>query len=141
MAKPQTVDTSTLSNSLQAAVIRLAAARTGAAIDEMPELMVSRIESLADAAGKNVAEGQVFMHPDDCAVIAPVMAARQEPVIIEADLALQRGDIRIRYEGMEIDDLIDWRVGPSQPIASTPAETAADQQTQTPSNADDEAES
>ena len=141
LAKPQTVDTSALSNSLQAAVIRLAAARTGAAIDEMPELMVSRIESLADAAGKNVAEGQVFMHPDDCAVIAPIMAARQEPVIIEADLALQRGDIRIRYDGVEIDDLIDWRIGLSQPIASTPTETAADQKTQTPPNAVDEAES
>ena len=36
----------------------------------MPELMVTRIESLADAAGKNVAAGQVFMHPDDYAVIA-----------------------------------------------------------------------
>ena len=83
MAKPQTVDTGALSKSLQAAVIRLAAARTGVAIDEMPELMVTRIENLADAAGKNVAAGQVFMHPDDCAVIAPVMAARQEPVILK----------------------------------------------------------
>ena len=141
LAKPQTVDSSTLSKSLQAAVIRLATARAGAAIDELPELMVSRIESLADAAGKNVAAGQVFMHPDDCAVIAPVMAARQEPVIIEPDLALQRGDIRIRYNGMEIDDLIDRRIGLSQSIASTPDETTADQQTQTPPNTDDEAES
>jgi len=141
LAKPQTVDTGALSRSLQAAVIRLAAARTGAAIDEMPELMVARIESLADAAGKNVAAGQVFMHPDDCAVIAPVMAARQEPVMIEADLALQRGDIRIRFDGMEIDDLLDRRIGLSQPVASPLAETAADQQAQTPPTADDEAES
>ena len=141
LAKPQTVDTGALSRSLQAAVIRLAAARTGATIDEMPELMVARIESLADAAGKNVAAGQVFMHPDDCAVIAPVMAARQEPVMIEADLALQRGDIRIRFDGMEIDDLLDRRIGLSQPVASPLAETAADQQAQTPPTADDEAES
>ena len=140
LAKPQTVDTGALSRSLQAAVIRLAAARTGATIDEMPELMVARIESLADAAGKNVAAGQVFMHPDDCAVIAPVMAARQEPVMIEADLALQRGDIRIRFDGMEIDDLLDRRIGLSQPVASPLAETAADQQAQTPPTADDEAE-
>jgi len=41
LAKPQTVDTGALSRSLQAAVIRLAAARTGTAIDEMPELMVA----------------------------------------------------------------------------------------------------
>ena len=141
LAKPQTVDTGALSRSLQAAVIRLAAARTGATIDEMPELMVARIESLADAAGKNVAAGQVFMHPDDCAVIAPVMAARQEPVMIEADLALQRGDIRIRFDGLEIDDLLDRRIGLSQPVASPLAETAADQQAQTPPTADDEAES
>ena len=141
LAKPQTVDTSALSQSLQAAVIRLAAARTGAAIDEMPELMVTRIESLADAAGKNVAAGQVFMHPDDCAVIAPIMAARQDPVMIEADLALQRGDIRIRFDGMEIDDLLDRRIGLSQPVASPLPATAADQQDQTPPAADDKAES
>ena len=141
LAKPQTVDTSTLSKSLQAAVIRLAAARTGVAIDEMPELMIRRLESLADVAGKNVAAGRVFMHPDDCAIIAPVMAARQEPVIIEADLTLQRGDVRIRFDGMEIDDLIDQRIGLSEPIVSTSAKTAADQQTDTPPTADDEAES
>jgi len=141
LAKPQTVDTSALSQSLQAAVIRLAAARTGAAIDEMPELMVTRIESLADAAGKNVAAGQVFMHPDDCAVIAPIMAARQDPVMIEADLALQRGDIRIRFDGMEIDDLLDRRIGLSQPVASPLPATAADQQDQTPPAADDKVES
>ena len=76
LAKPQTVDTSALSASLQAAVVRLAAARTGAAIDQLPELMVTRIENLADAAGKNVSEGHVFMHPDDCAVIAPIMETR-----------------------------------------------------------------
>ena len=141
LAKPQTVDTSALSQSLQAAVIRLAAARTGVAIDEMPELMVTRIESLADAAGKNVAACQVFMHPDDCAVIAPIMAARQDPVMIEADLALQRGDIRIRFDGMEIDDLLDRRIGLSQPVASPLPATAADQQDQTPPAADDKAES
>ena len=141
LAKPQTVDTGALSRSLQAAVIKLAAAGTGATIDEMPELMVARIESLADAAGKNVAAGQVFMHPDDCAVIAPVMAARQEPVMIEADLALQRGDIRIRFDGMEIDDLLDRRVGLSQPAASPPPENIADQLDQTPPVADDETES
>ncbi len=141
LAKPQTVDADALSRSLQTAVIRLAAARTGAAIDEMPELMVTRIESLADAAGKNVAAGQVFMHPDDCAVIAPVMATRQEPVIIEADPALQRGDIRIRFDGMEIDDLLERRIGLSQPTASPLSETEADQQAQTLPTADEKAES
>lgn len=141
LAKPQTVDTGALSRSLQEAVIRLAAARTGAAIDEIPELMVTRIESLANAVGKNVAAGKVFMHQDDCAVIAPIMAARQEPVMIEADLALQRGDIRIRFDGMEIDDLLDRRIGLSQPVASTLSETAADKSAQTPPTADDEAES
>ena len=140
LVKPQTVDTSALSKSLHAAVIRLAAARIGAAIDEMPELMVTRIESLADAAGKNVALGKVFMHPDDCAAIAPVMASRQEPVMIEADPSLQRGDIRISFEGVEIDDLLDRRIGLSQPMASPLAEAVPDQQGETTPTADDEAE-
>ena len=46
LAKPQTVDINSLSKSLQAAVVRLAAARAGMAIDEMPELMVTRIEKI-----------------------------------------------------------------------------------------------
>ena len=109
LIKPKTVDTEALSGSIRAAIIRLSAARTGAAIDEMPELMVARIESLADAAGKTVASGQVFMHPDDCSVIAPVLAARQDPFIITADPELQRGDIRIKFNGIDISDVADLR--------------------------------
>ena len=109
LAKPQTLDTGALSKSLQAAVIRLAAARAGAAIDEMPELMVARIESLADSAGKHVAAGHVFMHPDDCAVIAPIMETRQDQLKIEPDPDLYRGDVRIRFDGMEISDVADLR--------------------------------
>ena len=46
LKKPQTVDTRALSASLQEAVVRLAAARTGMEIDQLPELMVTRIENL-----------------------------------------------------------------------------------------------
>ena len=108
LAKPEAVDTGALSRSLQAAVIRLAAARTGAAIEEMPELMVAQI-ALADAAGKHVAAGHVFMHPDDCAVIAPIMETRQDQFTIESDPNLHRGDICIRFDGMEISDVADLR--------------------------------
>ena len=109
LAKPQTSDITSLSLSLQAAVVRLAAARTGIAIDELPELLLTRIEKLADAAGKNVSTGNVFLHPDDCAVIAPIMAERQCPVKIDADPQLYRGDIRIRFDGMDICDIADLR--------------------------------
>ena len=109
LAKPQTSDTKSLSLSLQAAVVRLAAARVGTAIDELPELMMTRIQNLADAAGKNVASGHIFMHPDDCAVIAPIMATRQDKVKIEADPALYRGDVRIRFDGIDISDIADLR--------------------------------
>ena len=109
LAKPQTVDTSNLSTSLQAAVVRLAAARAGAAIDQLPKLMVTRIENLADAAGKNISKGHVFMHPDDCAVIAPIMETYEGQFKIEPDPELYRGDIRIRFDGMDISDIADLR--------------------------------
>ena len=115
LAKPQSVDVELLSQSMQAAVIRLAAARIGMAIDELPEIMLTRIDALAEAAGKKAAAGQVIMHPDDCAVIAPIIAARPDPLVIEADAALQRGDIRIRFDGIELDDLIDQRLTQSKP--------------------------
>ena len=125
LAKPQSVDVELLSQSMQAAVIRLAAARIGMAIDELPEIMLTRIDALAEAAGKKAAAGQVIMHPDDCAVIAPIIAARPDPLVIEADAALQRGDIRIRFDGIELDDLIDQRLTQSKPrgdaaLAETP---------------------
>ena len=115
LAKPQSVDVELLSQSMQAAVIRLAAARIGMAIDELPEIMLTRIDALAEAAGKKAAVGQVIMHPDDCAVIAPIIAARPDPLVIEANAALQRGDIRIRFDGIELDDLIDQRLTQSKP--------------------------
>lgn len=125
LAKPQSVDVELLSQSMQAAVIRLAAARIGMAIDELPEIMLTRIDALAEAACKKAAAGQVFMHPDDCAVIAPIIAARPDPLVIEANAALQRGDIRIRFDGIELDDLIDQRLTQSKPrgdaaLAETP---------------------
>ena len=125
LAKPQSVDVELLSQSMQAAVIRLAAARIGMAIDELPEIMLTRIDALAEAAGKKAAAGRVFMHPDDCAVIAPIIAARPDPLVIEANAALQRGDIRIRFDGIELDDLIDQRLTQSKlrgdaPVAETP---------------------
>ena len=109
LVNPQTSDIKSLSLSLQAAVVRLAAARVGTAIDELPELMMTRIQNLADAAGKNVSAGHIFMHPDDCAVIAPIMATRQDKVKIEADPALYRGDVRIRFDGIDISDIADLR--------------------------------
>ena len=124
LAKPQSVDVELLSQSMQAAVIRLAAARIGMAIDELPEIMLTRIDALAEAAGKKAAAGQVIMHPDDCAVIAPIIAARPDPLVIEANAALQRGDIRIRFDGIELDDLIDQRLNQSKPRGDAPlAET------------------
>ena len=120
LAKPQSVDVELLSQSMQAAVIRLAAARIGMAIDEMPEIMLTRIDALAEAAGKKAAAGQVIMHPDDCAVIAPIIAARPASLIIEANAALQRGDIRIRFDGIELDDLIDQRLIQSKPRGDAP---------------------
>ena len=137
LAKPQSVDVELLSQSMQAAVIRLAAARIGMTIDELPEIMLTRIDALAEAAGKKAAAGQVIMHPDDCAVIAPIIAARPDPLVIEANAALQRGDIRIRFDGIELDDLIDQRLTQSKPrgdvpVAETPLAETLDPETPVP---------
>ena len=70
----------------------MAAARTGMAIDELPELLVTRIEKLADAAGKNVSTANVFLHPDDCASL-PQLWQSGNAGKIEADPQLYRGDI------------------------------------------------
>jgi flagellar biosynthesis/type III secretory pathway protein FliH len=145
LAKPQSVDIELLSQSMQEAVIRLASARIGMAIEELPEIMLTRIDALAEAAGKKAVDGQVIMHPDDCAIIAPIIAARPDPLVIEANAALQRGDIRIRFDGIELDDLIDQRLTQSKPrgdaavaekpVAETPvAETSVAEKPQDPTS-------
>ena len=134
LAKPQASDINSLSLSLQAAVVRLAAARVGTAIDELPELMLTRIQTLADAAGKNVSAGHIYMHPDDCAVIAPIMATRQDQVKIEADPALYRGDVRIRFDGIDISDIADLRADWKIPKSVTHENSAEFQTFQTKPN-------
>ena len=114
LAKPQSVDIELLSKSMQAAVVKLAAARIGMAIDELPDIMLTRIDALAEAAGKKAATGKVIMHPDDYAVMAPILADRPESVVIEANPALRRGDIRIMFEGIEIDDFLELRIAEPQ---------------------------
>ena len=114
LAKPQSVDIELLSKSMQAAVVKLATARIGMAIDELPDIMLTRIDALAEAAGKKAATGKVIMHPDDYAVIAPILADRPESIVIEANAAFRRGDIRIMFEGIEIDDFLELRIAEPQ---------------------------
>ena len=110
LVKPQSVDIELLSKTMQAAVIKLAEARIGMAIDELPDIMLSRIEALSEAVGKKAATGKVIMHPDDYAVMAPILADWAEPVVVEANPALRRGDIRVKFEGVEIDDFLELRI-------------------------------
>ena len=110
LVKPQSVDIEPLSKTMQAAVIKLAEARIGMAIDELPDIMLTRIEALSEAVGKKTATGKVIMHPDDCAVMAPILADWAEPVVVEANPALRRGDIRVKFEGVEIDDFLELRI-------------------------------
>ena len=110
LVKPQSVDIELLSKTMQAAVIKLAEARIGMAIDELPDIMLTRIEALSEAVGKKAATGKVIMHPDDCAVMAPILADWAEPVVVEANPALRRGDIRVKFEGVEIDDFLELRI-------------------------------
>jgi len=120
LQKPETVDAKLLSDALQAAVIALAAERAGSAIDGLPDPMVARIDALGQAAGKKVSDGKVFLHPDDSAVIAPLFTARPHSVVVESDASLRRGDIRIRFDGMELADLIDERVVVAAPTPHAP---------------------
>ena len=110
LVKPRSVDIELLSKTMQAAVIKLAEARIGMAIDELPDIMLTRIEALSEAVGKKAATGKVIMHPDDCAVMAPILADWAEPVVVEANPALRRGDIRVKFEGVEIDDFLELRI-------------------------------
>ena len=116
LVKPKSIDTKLLSESIKAAILRLAAARIGTVIDEFPERMIDRIESLADSAGKKLTSGQVFLNAEDFAVIAPAIKEFQEPLDIKESVDLNRGDIRIKFDGMEIEDLFTDRLAPTETV-------------------------
>ena len=107
LTKPHALQVETLAKSIQATILRLASERAGSQIDDMPEAFSNRIDALARAIGKKINEGQVQLNSDDCALMVPFFANTTFDLV--ANPNLKRGDIVLRFDGVELRDVAKKR--------------------------------
>ena len=107
LTKPQVLQVETLAKSIQATILRLASERAGSQIDDMPEAFVNRIDALTCSVGKKINEGQVQLNSDDYALMVPFFANTKFDFVANPDL--KRGDIVLRFDGIELRDVAEKR--------------------------------
>ena len=107
LTKPQALQVETLTKSIQSTILRLASERAGSQIDDMPEAFVNRIEALTCSVGKKINEGQVQLNSDDYALMVPFFANTMFDLVANPDL--KRGDIVLRFDGIELRDVAEKR--------------------------------
>jgi flagellar assembly protein FliH len=107
LTKPQALQVETLAKSIQATILRLASERAGSQIDDMPEAFVNRIDALTCSVGKKINEGQVQLNSDDYALMVPFFANTEFDFVANPDL--KRGDIVLRFDGIELRDVAEKR--------------------------------
>ena len=107
LTKPQALQAETLAKSIQATILRLASERAGSQIDDMPEAFVNRIDALAYSIGKKINEGRVQLNSDDYALMAPFFPNTTLDFVANPDL--KRGDIVLRFDGIELRDVAEKR--------------------------------
>jgi hypothetical protein len=111
LAKPQALQAEALSRSIQTAILKLANQRAGQQIDEMPEAFLTRIEKLVTSIGQKMATGKVRINAEDYAAMKPHLQNAAFDFV--ADSTIARGDIILKFDGVELHDIAEQRVGSS----------------------------
>ena len=111
LAKPQALQAEALSRSIQTAILKLANQRAGQQIDEMPDAFLTRIEKLVTSIGQKMAAGKVRINAEDYAAMKPHL--RNAAFDFIADPIIARGDIILKFDGVELHDIAEQRVGSS----------------------------
>ena len=109
LVKPQALQAEDLSRSIHASILKLASERAGQQIDEMPKNFLTRIEALVTSIGQKMAAGKVHINADDYKVMLPYLADAHFDFVAESSLA--RGDIILKFAGVELDDIAESRLG------------------------------
>ena len=109
LAKPQALQAEDLSRSIHAAILKLASQRAGQQIDDMPEHFLARIEALVTSIGQKMSAGKVHINADDYKVMLPYLADADFDFVAEPGLA--RGDIILKFAGVELHDIAESRLG------------------------------
>jgi flagellar biosynthesis/type III secretory pathway protein FliH len=111
LAKPQALQAEALSRSIQTAILKLANQRAGQQIDEMPDAFLTRIEKLVTSIGQKMAAGKVRINAEDYAAMKPHLQNAAFDFI--ADPIIARGDIILKFDGVELHDIAAQRISSS----------------------------
>src|SRR6056300_2021618 len=127
LAKPQALQAEDLSRSIHSTILRLASQRAGQKIDDMPENFLVRIEALVTSIGQKMAAGKVHINADDYKVMLPYLADTHFDFVAEPGLA--RGDVILKFAGVELHDIAEARLGgkyaeTAKPLVKVPADLA-----------------
>ena len=127
LTKPQALQAEDLSRSIHAAILRLASERAGQQIDDMPENFLARIEALVTSIGQKMTAGKVHINTHDYKIMLPYLADAHFDFVAEPGLA--RGDIILKFAGVELHDIAETRLGGQyaetvKNIAKAPIEAA-----------------
>jgi flagellar assembly protein FliH len=118
LSAPDLLDTEALSQNINAAVFELASERIGFALDDMPELLMNRIDRLLDRLAHLSADRTLFVAPEDLGLVQLGLGdtETQPRIELRSDPALSRGDARLRVGGAEICDILEVNhVAPLEP--------------------------
>jgi len=129
LAKPQALQAETLSRSIQTAILKLANQRAGQQIDQMPEAFLTRIEKLVTSIGQKMAAGKLLINAEDYAAMKPHL--QNAALDFVADSTMARGDIILKFDGVELHDIAEQRVGSSygEPVTDSTADGTTDSKT------------
>ncbi|HCW84857.1 MAG: FliH/SctL family protein [Planktotalea sp.] len=118
LSAPDLLDTEALSQNINAAVFELASERIGFALEDMPELLMNRIDRLLDRLAHLSADRTLFVAPEDLGLVQLGLddTETQPRIELRSDPALSRGDARLRVGGAEICDILEVNhVAPLEP--------------------------
>ena len=109
LLKPQAMQAEALTKSIHTAILKLASERAGKEIDDVPDAFANRIAALVSAIGKKINEGQVQLNVDDYSVMTAHFADTKYNFVVNSDL--MRGDVVLRFDGIELADIGEKRIG------------------------------
>jgi flagellar biosynthesis/type III secretory pathway protein FliH len=109
-------DTKQLESDIQSAIVELAAERAGIAITEMPEMFITRIETLINRLGSSVDTPIIRLNKAD---LNHIKTARKQSEILTKSRLIEdpdfnHGDIAISLAGIEIQDILKNRTSLSE---------------------------
>ena len=127
LAKPQALQAENLSRSIHAAILKLASHLAGQKIDEMSEHFLARIEALVTSIGQKITAGKVYINADDYKAMLPYLTDVRFDFVADPDL--ERGDIVLKFAGVELHDIAETRLGgqyaeTSDSVVEAPVEAA-----------------